>query len=435
MAPKTILVVNEHEEIELPQKLIASDGYVDAFKEALERDYFSIRLKKGKLILQAGGYVGRISVNESLALDIRPKVPLGNLERVLALAKSQVIQLNSQRRTYNTSKFSPKSVSDFLWTEFLEQAEYVHELGFQKKYIRVIGSRQTPRGKIAPFKSRLQSARYGRPVAECSWQERSIDTGPNRLILYLLSVLHNSLIGSADRAMKRRVTYCLSLYEHIPFDAKRNFLSDPEVRDPEIISQTKDHYRGIVKIGKLILEGQGLAFLESSASGIDATSLLINMDIVFEDYIRNTLEQSQELKKAGLDILDGNKGGDRGGKKPLLTTTDHPFQSEKEIIATPDVVLKSLDPESKKNVVIDVKYKRVQRTADRSDINQIIAYACSYDASAAVLIFPFNDNENRILCLGAFGKTKIFQYFVDLTNPDIEREGEMLSTALIEMLD
>lgn len=426
MAAPMVLVVNEHEEIALPDGLLsAGTPYVDAFQEALARNYFSIRMKAGKLILQAGGYVGVIAVNGNLLLDIRPKVPLRSLERLLALAQGCPIPFAVGRRTYSASNFIPNSVSEFLWREFLAQAEFTHQLGVHRRYTESSGNLKQPHGRIDPFKTRIASMVGGCSVASCTWQTRTKDTAPNRLIKYLLHAYLQTLSSHPDRALRRRVAYCLSLYDDVPLDHTRSFLDDEDVRNPARLGWTKDHYQPVIKLALLIFAGQGLGFLDRSSNPIEASSLLISMEDVFEGYVRNVLSSNSTLSQANIRVLDGNKGGNEGAKQDLLVATTHPAQIGTPITATPDVVLRS----EQKTVVIDVKYKNVKR-ADRSDLNQVIAYACSYSACAAVLLFPANEHNKGLKCLGAFGSTNVFEYYVDLTSPDIEEEEGQLSECL-----
>jgi 5-methylcytosine-specific restriction enzyme subunit McrC len=431
-----ILVVNEHEEIELPEDLLSDRGYVQAFTEALERDFFTIRLKKGRLVFQAGGYVGIIPVNNLFMLDIRPKVPLANLERVLLLSNSSLLTFNKGRRAYNTSKYSPKAISDFLWTEFISQAELIHELGLQKEYENHTGVLNRPKGKILPYQSKLISSRCGTSQAKCSWQIRTTNTAPNRLIKYLLNALHEQLVNSQDKNLKRRVAYCLSLFDSIPLDREKKFLHENDVINPDCISSTKDHYRGIIKIGCLILNGGGLSFLGGNTIKVDATSLLISMDRIFEDYVRNILQTSNTLSRENVLVLDGNKGGNLGARKQLLEASGHINQLRKKIDATPDILLKKIfDVTDESNIILEVKYKSIKLVADRSDINQVIAYACSYNSKCAVLVFPASNDNYGLVCLGSFGRTMVFQYFIDLTNQDIEEEEEIFSQTMLKLFD
>lgn len=435
MSDPTVLVVNEHEEIELPQTLLAEGGIVHAFSEALEKDYFTIRSKKGRLVLQAGGYVGVIPINGNLLLDIRPKVPLGNLERVLLHSESGLQQFKKGKRKYSTSKFSPKAVSDFLWSEFLEQAELVHELGLLKVYTESTGAVAVPKGRIFPFQSALISQISGRPKAQCAWQSKTANTGPNRLIKYLLHLLHRKSQGSPDKNLRRRVSFCLSQYDAIPLDLAKTFMQEKEVYDPSCIPASRDHYRNIMRISHMILSGHGVGFMESTSTAIEATSLLINMEVVLEDYIRSILRSNQELVTSGVSVHNGNKAGNDGAKQPLLKETDHTNQIQQKILATPDVVLRKNGDVGASNIVLDVKYKSVKKLADRADINQVIAYAASYGSKSAVLVYPSSNGNHGLMCLGAFDKTTIFQYFLDLTNLDFDAEEKRFAKAMASLFD
>lgn len=65
----------------------------------------------------------------------------------------------------------------------------------------------------------------------------------------------------------------------------------------------------------------------------------------------------------------------------MFSKNDDEFLSKEIVIATPDIVIRSMS-EPKKQVVVDVKYKLVDKICDRADLNQIVTYMSSYEASA-----------------------------------------------------
>lgn len=426
-----VITINEYEETELPASLLVENGYVNAFKQALERDFFSVRLKQGKLIFQAGGYVGKIKINDNIILDIRPKVPITNLDRILFNGGENTLTPSIGNRKYDTSHYATSSISNFLWSEFLKEAELIYDYGLLKKYSNNSGKLSTPRGKISPFKTKIINITTGNSYAYCSWSDRSIDTPPNRMIKYLLHKLYENIRDSPDKNFKRRVSYCMGCYSQIYYDQNCDFLHDIEKFS---IPSVKDYYHKIIAICYILLDTKGLSF-SNTGSYVDASSLLINMEVVFENYIRKVLSEGINKKNNhSLRVLDGNKGGNSGAKKNLLNRSPHPKQIEDKVIATPDaLIIKETDLYSE-NIVIDMKYKVIKGNAERSDLNQIISYAASYGSKHAILIFPASGKNKGLSCLGELDGRGIFQYFYNLSNAKLEEEESIFIDEIYRLL-
>lgn len=103
-------------------------------------------------------------------------------------------------------------------------------------------------------------------------------------------------------------------------------------------------------------------------------------------------------------------------------------------MATPDIVLKSVQTSDNSTIVIDVKYKSIEKLPDRDDLNQIISYAASYSASHGILIFPANDkNPSGINLIGELPGVRFYALFIDLNNSHIEEEEALMASRLSEL--
>ncbi|EAR5457012.1 hypothetical protein J0S50_003717, partial [Salmonella enterica subsp. enterica serovar Newport] len=182
-------------------------------------------------------------------------------------------------------------------------------------------------------------------------------------------------------------------------------------------------YSDLFGIIKIIINQWGVDLLISGKT--KAQSMIINIEDVFEKYLLKSL-MLQNVSENNLVILDGNKKGENGGAKPLFSKNDDEFLSKEIVIATPDIVIRSMS-EPKKQVVVDVKYKLVDKICDRADLNQIVTYMSSYEASAGVLLIPFHkDTKNKILCLGSISGYNVYQYSFDLNAENLLKEEQEL---------
>ncbi|MEQ7757450.1 hypothetical protein, partial [Xanthomonas sp. WHRI 8370] len=159
-----------------------------------------------------------------------------------------------------------------------------------------------------------------------------------------------------------------------------------------------------------------------------------SLEKAFEGYVLAVLDHF-DLESRGHRVLDGNKDGKFGGKKPLFSPSPRGIYINRPVVATPDILIKS-GMENATSLVIDVKYKSIKNLADRSDLNQIISYALSYGSKHGVLVLPANEHcPSGLTCLGVIAGIEFFQYFMKLDAFDIEEEESALRQTILELLE
>ncbi|WP_207921082.1 McrC family protein [Burkholderia pyrrocinia] len=423
--------------MEVPINFITADGSLSVFSEALGKDYFSVRFKKGRPVFQAGGYVGIIPINAELSLEIVPKVPIANLERILLLGNSIPMKFQEFRRLYNYSKYVPKSVADLLVENFLDSLEMLHEQGMLRLYSRQSEIGLFPRGRIDINRTIRARGAAGVHHVAYSWSERHVDNGPNRLLKYAIEHIALHAQNSRDRRMQRRFAICRSFFDQVSCDLDQTFLRDPMVIDLTRIPSTRDAYVAAISLAKLILSKRGVSLTENSGP-IFMNSLVVNVDEAFEYYALGALRRKCEEESSEIyAVLDGNKGGDQGGMKKLLEASSHPSFINEAIDAKPDIVIRAKNKNGDDvGIVVDVKYKVANHIADRADINQIIAYGASYRAKCAVLLLPAPAADLRGLkCLGVIGETTYFQYAMNLNSSDLIGEEDLLWKEIVSLVN
>lgn len=426
-----VIVLYEYEEVTLPRSIWMDAGKIDAFESALDKNYFSIRLKRGEFILQAGGYIGVVHINNELSIDIRPKIPVVNLERLLFITRGDAKVYPKGYRKYGASRYLPDSIEDFLYMEVLSELEKLHNLGLIKRYEEVNAISSSPRGKVDVFGTVLSSRVSGSAIAKYSFFERAINTPENQFVKALVVHLHEKLKHSKDKDIKRRISYCLSFFDSVELCS---FPDVEKIVHSHLVPMSKVHYRRIIELGKLIFNSHGLTLINDGGE-IESSSILISLEDVFERYVLWVLEKLA-VNFGGIKVKDGNRGGESGGRKPLLSKTEHSSQIKEEIVATPDILVESKCSEHKvENIVIDVKYKVVSSIPSRADINQVISYASSYKSKHAILVLPAVSNKKGLECLGSFNGVGLFQYFIDLSNTDYDREEKIFSDAMFTLFD
>ncbi|MGK8204360.1 McrC family protein [Burkholderia cenocepacia] len=432
-----IICVKEYGEVEVPANFILPDGNLSVFSEALGKNYFSVRFKKGRPVFQAGGYVGIVPINSDISLEIIPKVPIANLERILLLGNSVPLRFRNFRRLYSYSKYIPKSIADLLVENFLDSLEMLHEQGMLRLYSHRSEVGLFPRGRLDINRTIRARGAAGMHHVAYSWSERHIDNGPNRLLKHTIDHIAPHVYGSRDRQMRRRFTICRNFFDQVSYDCDQAFWADALVSDPTKIPGTRDAYVPAISLAKLILNGGGISLTESSGPVL-MNSLVVNVDEAFEYYVLAALKRKcEEGQTAIYAVLDGNKGGQYGGMKKLLDVSNHPSFINESIDAKPDIVIRARRKNGDEvGIVVDVKYKVANHIADRADINQIIAYGSSYGANCAILLLPAPEPSQRGLkCLGTVGGTVYFQYAMNLNSHDLVTEEDFLWEAILSLVD
>ncbi|WP_186203792.1 5-methylcytosine restriction system specificity protein McrC [Burkholderia gladioli] len=425
MGATKIIPIEEFETIPLPIEAMGPNGELIVYPDVLKDDYFTIRAKKGSLVLQAGSRIGIIPVNSNLHLNVRPKVPLSNLERVIFLSNHQPESLRQYEREYDSHRYRAASVEDFLIDAFLNRVEDIHDNGLLKTYRKEVSNGSFPRGTI-DFHKTMQHQARGRLAVGSARYVRHVDNGPNRLIKYVLALLLSRLSGSKHKKQRGRVLTQLAYFDGVSDDIQQKFLSEASVLDPSVIVGTRQYYGAAIALALTILSGSGISFL-SAQSKFEMGTLLLNLGDAFEEYVRYCLSVINE-ESASLRVFDGNKSGEDGARKKLLDKLADTLSVGADTPATPDVVIEHYSPPFRPStLVIEVKYKRIEALVSREDLNQLIAYVASYGANAGVFILPSHSARQRgLVALGSIANVPIYQYFFNLDAVDIVGEERRL---------
>jgi 5-methylcytosine-specific restriction endonuclease McrBC regulatory subunit McrC len=167
----------------------------------------------------------------------------------------------------------------------------------------------------------------------------------------------------------------------------------------------RDYYQDALYLAMALISEQSVRFREEGE--LTLPSLLLDMDVLFEDYVREVLRRQLHQLPGAYRAWDGNQAPPAGGQKMLFD--EQPSES-----ASPDVVIRSESDQSPV-VIVEVKYKPLGKTPQRDDINQVIAYGASYRARAVVLAQPTKDSaEAGLHRLGTLGPLSVYSYGVDL---------------------
>lgn len=427
--PRTVLSAREHETIDLPPGVVTPQGRLDLYPDVLK--HFQVRFKNGASVLQMDRYVGYIPLNDRFAAEVSPRVPIGNLERLVGLAAGYEPKvLPSHLRAFSYTAERPASLLDLLATRMVAAFERVWDGGLLSTYERRERIGSSPIGKIRPFESAWRTAKAGRPVSVSSAFHRTHDFGPNRILrLAFERLLQQTLTlpaTSPRTARNAQMRRALDRLEGIRRPTTGEMSTQAVATYLDRLPQHHEHYADALMLAQLVLAGAGLAIRAHGNLAVLPT-ILIDMEDVFERYARWLL--SVEIPDAGLgEVRDGNVAGEHGAKEMMFATA----ASEMNSPMKPDIVVVR---DGGTRLVIDAKYKPLEKAPDRQDLNQVIAYGARYGSPRVMLLYASRKRtEPSTQALGTVGSMEVLVGRMDLGSADIQAEEHAFAAAVKALL-
>ncbi len=426
---RTPIPAKEHETVLLPSSLVREDGSLDVYDDVL--NLFRPTYKKNRPSIQCAGWVGYIPLNDTYALEVSTRVPVGNLERLVGMAAGYAPEvLRKYKRLFGHTEDRPEALFDVLADQLLAAFDQIWESGLLKTYDRVIRIGSSPSGRIMPFETDWLTAKAGRPTAMSSSFHRTPDFGPNRLLRHAFEKLLARYIGIRDQKQRSRTLRLRKAVAHLG-DVR---WASPNDLTPQAIAGYirhlpvhHKHYANALMVAHLIVYDLGLSIRQAGGIAI-LPSVLIDMSAVFESYIRRVLAEGLADNPA-IRVKDGNKDGDRGAKVLLYDPIRAGLNSPE---ATPDIVI---EVNGIPALVIDAKYKPAAKLPDRGDVNQVVVYGARY-AAPRIMVLHADRPQNRQpaeFC-GSIGSFEVFNGMVDLRASAMEDEEKTFVAAIQALL-
>ena len=161
------------------------------------------------------------------------------------------------------------------------------------------------------------------------------------------------------------------------------------------------------------MSGHGIE-LRGDGEDVSLPSFLINMETLFEDYVRHVVA----TQLIGVEVLNGNTDGSR----PLFDNSSAPK-------ATPDIVVRR---GADFPLIGEVKYKSLEKREDRY---QVLAYGISYRARNVVLVLPADSAASAGLAsIGEIDSLRVHRYRFDLSATDLAAEEARFGAAVGNLL-
>lgn len=415
---KTILKVESRQSIALPLNLVIRDGALQVLPQIEARGLLHIQFRRGQVLLTAGKYIGLIPLTDNISVDVRPKLPVSNLGRVLDQSRVSIDYIKGSDRLYLKAGNGGISVAEFLLTNLLNELSQARIFGLHKEYRRKILTSSNPRGRIRVNNTIARYHSRGiRHVLAQEVFEQSSDIQTNRVIRSALQQLVEALVrGSGDKAL---ISEGNRAFLEFPDSTKSASPNDYDECKRAVVnrslSENRDYYYRPLEISLLVLSGRSID-LDNRGDDLKLDSLIVDFETVFEQYVRRCLAGRAT---GTVKVKDGNNEG----RKRL-------FDDRKDPPAQPDIILE--DWPNRQKAIIEVKYKD---KPDRADINQAVTYAVTYRTDRAVLLHQSKiGGAGGLTRLGIINGITIDAYGFDLARMELEQEEAAMAQALFGVL-
>ena len=311
--------------------------------------------------LTAGSFVGTIALPE-FSILVRPKLPI---DRVLFL-----IAYAMDRGQWRDRAFDFAAADDLLESivpAFVRHVQRAMRHGLICGYRTVDDSLNTVRGRIR-FEDQMR-ARPGQWLPlEVRYDEFTEDVLENRLLRAATAALRRLPLRSAtSRRDLARIEHRLEGVSLLRYEAH----AVPEVR----YTRLNRHYRPALELARLIL---GWTSLELFAGRHGASSLLVDMNQVFEDFVLAALRDRLGLGPAEMPAPRQQRPLHLDAAKRLRLQPDLTWWRNGRCVFVGDVKYKSLDTAGVRH----------------PDIYQLLAYTIALDLPTGLLLYAAGEGEH-----------------------------------------
>lgn len=358
--------------------------------------------------LRTLGLIGYLPLTSEIILNLRPKFPINNLWRMLAIADESYDRVLPVLRSYE--RVNASAPHQLLARGFCHYLRAIMKLGLARGYYR-----ETYSGFYKP------KVEFGQTVS------RHLSRGDD------LTVSSDVFAFSANLTINAVLkTACLAFLRLVPRDpnwlAERKLLLEAlnalqrvlpagmrfgdEVLADAVPPWVREHYRGALSVYAILLGYTHIGF-GYNARGSEMPSFLFSLDEIFESYVRNVFREALREKK--ISVLDGNTPKHYGSL--FLDNNRYPTK--------PDLIFR------RKKVVIglgEVKYKPEIKEDDRY---QVLSHVLAAQCKVGVWISPAAAGQpGGLVYVGSVATgAKFYHYLLDISG-----DLDAASAAMVEKI-
>ncbi len=346
----------------------------------------------GRYDIETAQYVGTI-IGPSLHVLIEPKISMSRALYLMGYATEAMRFGAATRLAQDADLLSAMQV---LYAEALDRSLYG---GLVRDYRGHEEALVAPRGRIGI--EALVTRRFGVfPPIDCAFDEYTVDTPPNRRLLAAARRMTRGTLGRSVAG--ERLRSLLGRFEGVAEPA-----FDPRHLPTLRLDRRAERYRSAMAFADLILRN---ASIELHHGHTDAIGFLVNMNVVFENFVVESLRK--RLAGAGTRWTHHPAG--------LFLDEDRMFAVE------PDALWTTADGQPL--LVLDAKYKTTTQGVIQ-DAYQMLAYCTALGLDRGVLVYASAAPHTHRVCNTA---TDIITVGLDPGGeiPEIERAIDALAEQL-----
>jgi 5-methylcytosine-specific restriction enzyme subunit McrC len=320
----------------------------------LRRDPFG-----GPYILNPNQYAGVVILPSGLRIQSHPKVPVGNLFYMIAVASDLPPPFREQMAQYDRLEM----VLEFIAAYFADRVEDRIKQGLHRSYVEREENLSLVRGRIdftrdTRLNAILRHRKYCR-FAEFTW-----DIPENQILHQVLHLLAGAQFSRATRVRLGQLEDALAELTPAMFPAG--------AVDRFHYHRFNDDYRQLHQLCRLFLEG---ASLSEELGVVDFRTFLVDMNALFEKFIAQVLT---DAKPSGILV------------EPQVHTH---LDWARKVLMRPDIVVRR---SGSVRLVADTKYKLVEpEEFQHHDVYQILAYCSALRVARGLLIYPLHALETE----------------------------------------
>lgn len=330
-------------------------------REGLRRIYPSMRLDpsssaEGEYTLTPDQRVGLVCL-PGLTIEIRPKVPMASVLFLISYA-CEAVGWSDQ-----LADFGPDpDLTDLVAIVFARLVERTTRRGLLAGYRTVEEALPAPRGRLLFDEQIRRRMGFALPV-EVRHDEFTTDILENRLLLAALSSLGRLPLNSLSA--RREIARADRLFGDVTPTRY------PPGKVPSVaFTRLNQHYGAAISLARLIIESASLNLGAGASSG---SAFLVDMNLVFERFLRRALRVALELDEATFPDRAPSAYLDLGDRVRLQ----------------PDLCIARGEEWL---WIGDAKYKRLPSGAyQNADLYQLLAYAVASDLDDGMLIYAADE--------------------------------------------
>ena len=423
------LVVKEYDTIVSHESLSSKQGYVfleDKYFKELEQfikeyvsesdeadilEFMQIGYKRGVGdTVTFKSYVGIIELPSGFQIEILPKVSLGDDENN-AKTKRIFLKMLNCLKDFEGKVFSSAALNtdkmnlyEIFIRMYIQEAWVLVKRGIKSDYISNEDNLAVYKGKLDVSKHIARNAAH-KERFYMVFDEYQVNRPENKLIkstlLKLLSISRNS---DNTREIKQ-LLYSFELVQE----------SDNYVKDFSKVSLSRGmkEYELLIQWAKIFLLNKSFTTFSGKNAG---KALLFPMEQVFEAFIAKQIKMLFENQSNGLIHVSAQDSG------------YYLFDEPRKFRLRPDIVVSNAYDEAHSVVIMDTKWKRLNRNPatnygiSQADMYQMYAYSKKYHTPNIWLIYPMNDDVRELgqlsfeAVINEEMNVSVKVFFVDLNN-------------------